>query len=936
VEAALLSKCGLKKLRPAKRRKYDWITIAEQRMTPERWRQIEDLYNLARDHGDGVLANADSDLREEVEALLAQNSTGMLDKDALSLPRDSTETQAGIGSQLGPYKIEALLGQGGMGQVFRAIDTRLGREVAIKVSQERFTDRFEREARAIAALNHPNICTLHDVGPNYLVMELVEGETLAARLRRGKLPMEQTIRYGAQIASALFAAHAKGVIHRDLKPVNVMVTKIGVKVLDFGLAKSIRDETLTVTNAVMGTPAYMAPEQREGKTCDARADIYALGLVLLEMATGRRAAPGEPAQLDSLPEKLTHLVKACLAEDPDNRLQSVQDVKLELEWIRDTGPESAAPRVAATAHWRAGLPWALFAAALAFAVFAWLRGAGARSTAKVELVRFEIPLPKDLTRFTGTFALSPDGRSLAFAAAGSDGIPRIWIRDLDSLEMRPLAGTESVDALLAWSPDGRSIAFASLQKLLKVDISGGFAKALCNLERVVLSGAWSKDGVILFGGVGGPLMQVSADGGIPTPVTALDTAHGDVAHLNPYFLPDGRHFLYVRESNTSEDISVASLDAKPTEQDHRRLIEGGVIGPMYLSSSSSEPGQLLFVRGAALMAQRFDAGRLTLSGDPIRVLEAPVATRSDSCLCSVANNGTLVYRAPGNPQSQLTWFDEKGKPLATVGPPGLYEWLSLSPAGTQALVSKRETSSNASLWLIDTTRDDPGTPLTGDPSTGYGNGGAWSPDGRSMIFNVGRAGQMADLYQRPIDGAGDGAALFHSGRVKHALSWSRDGFLLFNVLGNGVELWSLPVKEPSNAVPLLQGGSNYQGAQFSPDGHWVAYASNESSRYEVYVKSFSAGRLGDGARVSVHGGVSPRWGQDGKLYYLGLDDRLMTLKLARESVVQTEAPTELFAAPHTRDWAPSPDGKRFLFLAPQQQQDTPLTVVLNWQAGPKK
>ncbi|MGA2150125.1 MAG: serine/threonine-protein kinase, partial [Bryobacteraceae bacterium] len=315
-------------------------------MTPERWRQIEDLYNLACDRGDGVLADADPDLRREIQEMLAQKSGGkILDQAAFDLMTDSTQTQVMAGSRLGPYWIEALLGQGGMGQVFRAIDTRLGREVAIKVSQERFTDRFEREARAIAALNHPNICTLHDVGPNYLVMELVEGETVAARLKRGKLSLDQTIQYGTQIASALSAAHAKGIVHRDLKPDNVMIAKTGVKVLDFGLAKSTQDETLTVANAVMGTPAYMAPEQREGKACDARTDIHALGLVLSEMATGERAQPGERLlQFDSLPDKLAHVIERCLAQDPDGRWQSARDVKAELDWAAEpAGAPTPAP-----------------------------------------------------------------------------------------------------------------------------------------------------------------------------------------------------------------------------------------------------------------------------------------------------------------------------------------------------------------------------------------------------------------------------------------------------------------------------------------------------------------------------------------------------------------------------------------------------------------
>jgi len=440
-------------------------------MTPERWHQIEDLYHLACDQGAGVLANADPELRRKVQELLAQNSGGkLLDHAAFDRMADSTRTQVSAGAQLGPYKIEGLLGQGGMGQVFRAVDTRLGRTVAIKVAQERFTDRFDREARAIAALNHPNICTLHDVGPDYLVMELVDGETLAARLKRGRLPMEQTIQYGAQIASALSAAHAKGIIHRDLKPGNVMVTKAGVKVLDFGLAKSTLDETLTVANAVMGTPGYMAPEQREGKPCDARTDIYTLGLVLSEMATGTRAQPGEQPRLDSLSAKLAHVVKACLAEDPDNRLQSAQDVKLELEWIRDAGPErSERGQAAPAALWRRALPWGLLGVtALGFAVFAWWRETGMKNAVSAEPVRLQIALPqKPPLQLTRALALSPDGRQLAFGASGADGIPRIYLRAMDSLEMRPLPGTESAGSLLFWKPDGRFIAFDSGGKLGK-------------------------------------------------------------------------------------------------------------------------------------------------------------------------------------------------------------------------------------------------------------------------------------------------------------------------------------------------------------------------------------------------------------------------------------------------------------------------------------
>ncbi len=880
------------------------------------------------------------------------------------------------GTRLGPYEITAQIGAGGMGEVYRARDTRLSRTVAVKVlpsplaQSAESRERFEREARLIASLNHPHICTLYDVGREgnveYLVMEHLEGETLSSRLQRGPVSLEQTLEYSMQIADALDKAHRKGVTHRDLKPGNIMLTASGAKLLDFGLAKwqqptlhpdsslsqlATQAEPITAQGTILGTVPYMAPEQLEGREADARTDIFAFGAVLYEMATGRRAFAGtsqaslmakilesDPAPMRSLqpmtPASLERLVRACLAKDPDKRLQSARDAKVGLEWIRDAAGEPAESSGAARG-WGAALPWALLGlAVLAFAAFVWLRGAGARNTGETGAMQFEIPLPNELTRLTASFALSPDGRKLAFAAVGADGTPRIWIRELDSLEMHPLAGTDAVGRLLIWSPDSRSVAFDSGGNLRTIDIGGGIPRTLCKLDRVVQSGSWNKDGVILFGGVGKPLMRVSADGGVPTAVTVLDTEHGDVAHVDPYFLPDGRHFFYVRESGTSEDISVGSLDAKPGEQDSRRLLQGGAFSPTYVPSRGGDDGELLFVRGTALMAQRFDARRLTLSGDPVRVVDQPVGSVADSGFYAV-NDVALVHRTPSSSESQLTWFDETGKGLTTVGPGGAWGSLRLSPDGTRALVTKGVPSSNLSLWSIDMSRGVP-TPLAKDPTTGYYRA-AFSPDGRSMIFSVARAGQLQDLYERPIDAAGDGKRLLHSSRGKTASSWSPDGFLLFNVSGNGAELWALPVKDPDKAVPLLQGGPNYIAANFSPDGHWVAYESNESSRNEIYVKAFSGDRLERGGRVSPNGGYSPRWGPDGKhLYYLGLDYKLMTTTLTLGTDVQATTPTALFQAPRTVDWWPSPDAKRFLFLAPLQQRDSPFTVVLNWQQPMKR
>jgi len=950
-------------------------------MDPQHWRQIEELYSAALacepSERSRLLEQVGPEVRREVELMLAQSGSLLLDRPVWeALPEDSGTTLA-AGHRLGRYEIEAPLGAGGMGEVFRARDTRLNRTVALKISKTQFSERFEREARAIAALNHPNICQLYDIGHHggvdFLVMEYLEGETLFSRLKKGA-PPEQMLEYSIQIADALDKAHRKGLTHRDLKPGNIMLTKSGAKLLDFGLAKwkhgaaaspaplsQLFTETdpITARGTIVGTLPYMAPEQLEGKEADARTDIFAFGAVLYEMATGRKAFQSgsqasliakimhsDPPPIRSFepltPVSLDRLVKACLAKDPEERIQSARDVKLELEWIRDAAGEPAQPaRAGALSGWRRALPWGLFGAtALGLVVLLSLHEAGSRNTNDADPARFEIPLPAEPElHLTASLALSPDGRKLAFAAVGSDGTPQIWVRDFDSLQMHPLAGTASAGSLLIWAPDSQSVAFDSDGKLQTVDISGSSVKTLCDLDRLVFSGSWSKYGVILFAGFGGPVMRVSADGGIPAPVTALDTAHGDVAHTNPQFLPDGRHFLYLRDLDTSGAISVGSLDTKPGEQDPRRLIEG-VTGPAYASSPGRDSGELLFLRGRTLMAQRFDAGRLTLLGNQVAVVNEPVQKFFDTGIYSVANNGTLAYRTQGSPESQLTWFDEKGKSLTRVGPVAIYRSLALSPDGTQALVTKQEASGYGSVWLIDTSRGT-STPLANVPRAGYSQSVVWRQPGRGMIFGMARSGQMADLYEKPIDVAGDGQELFHSGKYKIPLSLSPDGFLLFNVYGKGLELWALPLKQPAKAAPLLQGGPNYLDAQFSPDGHWVAYESNESNRFDVYVRSFSEGHLGNGVLVSPDGGHDPRWSKDGKqLYYLGLDNKLMTTKVTLGTTAQAGVPTALFQAPRNPhlfpDWAPSPDGKRFLFLAPQQQQDTPITVVLNWQTGLKK
>ena len=577
---------------------------------------------------------------------------------------------------------------------------------------------------------------------------------------------------------------------------------------------------------------------------------------------------------------------------------------------------------------------------------------GAKSTVHAEPVRLQIALPQEATvAFTGALALSPDGRQLAFVASGADGIPRIYLRAMDSLEMRPLPGTESASSLLFWKPDGRFIAFDSGGKLRKIDISGGPAEIVCSLNLTGVGGTWNADGDILFGQFGGPVMRVSAAGGVATPVTVLDAAHGDVAHTEPQFLPDGRHFIYTRDLYTDIAISVGSLDVKPEEQDSRRLVQAS-LGGAYAPSSDPGFGQMLFLRGQTLMAQPFDARHLKTSGDPVRVVEEPLAPHWDTGTFSVSANGTLVYWSPGNVESQLTWFDAQGKVQGTVGSPAPYVNVALSPDGTRALVSKTEADLSLSPWMVDMSR---GTSARYELGASADTESAvWAPDGRSIIFSSSRAGQMEDIYEKQMGGAGDSQELVRSNEAKRALSWSPDGrFLLYLSIGGGTKykLWVLPLQGDRKPLPLLRTEFDELDGRFSPDGRWVAYVSNESGRYEVYVRPFAPDPLPQGISnagvkwlISDNGGSSPMWRQDGKeLYYIDLDGKLIAVTISAGSGFQAGVPKVLFQAPPVgaqkpgmARWAPSPDGKRFLFLVPETQEAAPLTVVLNWQAGLKK
>ena len=684
----------------------------------------------------------------------------------------SPEPKLTAGAMLGPYRVESKLGQGGMGEVWKAHDTRLGRSVAIKVSDAQFSERFNREARAVAALNHPNICTLYDVGPNYLVMELVEGHAPA-----GPLPLEKALHYALQIADALQAAHEKGIIHRDLKPANLKITPDGtVKVLDFGLAKTIHatspptedDATqtaaLTAAGAILGTAPYMSPEQAQGKSSDKRADIWAFGVVFHELLTGQRLFPGQTAsetlvavltktpEYDRIPAKVQRLLRSCLEKDPKRRLHDIADA-----W-RLLDDEAPAPLPTG----RSLTPWivaAVLATALAVTLAGTLWAPWRTPLPAAKPVRFQVSL--NIERLTGIANVSPDGLHLAFAARGSDGTNHLWIRDLDAVEAHELAGAESSQqftAALIWSPDSRFIAFDSGGKLKKVAIAGGLAQTLCNLPSpVMVGGSWNRDGVIIFGNINNHgIMRVSEAGGMASMVTLPDASRSEAYHVEPTFLPDGRHFLYLRTFHGAPEknaVYVGSLDVQPGQQDSKPLL-ATTIGPTYIPAEGTGTGQLLFLREGTLMAQPFNTQRLELTDVP-EVVAGGVVSFMDKGMFS-ASPGVLAYRNAIS-KSQLTWLDRGGRVIGTVGEAGLLQSFALSPDGRRVAVARAnaQTSSKVDIQVLDLSP----AKTTRFTSLAYANLPIWSPDGSRIIFHSPALNGGLELYQKPSTGSSEQAPL---------------------------------------------------------------------------------------------------------------------------------------------------------------------------------
>ncbi len=866
------------------------------------------------------------------------------------------------GARLGPYEISEAVGEGGMGDVYRAHDTRLDRDVAVKTIKGPFSERFEREARAISALNHPNICTLYDVGQHegsgYLVMEYIDGKPVA-----GPLPVEQAIGYGIQICEALHAAHRKGIVHRDLKPANILLTKQGVKLLDFGLAKlsstshsgvlpgtsggSAEQATvaaLTGAHTVVGTPQYMAPEQIEGREVDARTDIFAFGCVLYELLTGQRPFDGKtasavmaailatkPKPIEELvplaPPALERVVTRCLAKDPDDRWQTARDVAAELQWVSQGGSKVGLPAVVTgRRRLREGVAWAACGitalTALAFGV-AWAR----RAPEPPAIVRFPLVTPASLSNPSPPIA-SPDGRKIAFAA-DSEGKRMIWIRTLDAIDPRPLPGTEGVLRPF-WAPDSRFLAFFAGGKLKKVDISGGPSQTICDSVNGA-DGSWSTEGVILFDGRGtDPIWRVPAIGGAPTIEVSVDQKRGIFGVGWPEFLPDGRRFLYMKIGENSQEqvLMVGTLDSKDPK-------------PLFKVTSRvlyADPGYLLFVREHTLVAQKFDSDSLELDGEAIPLGEGLGVDDVGLASFSVSRNGLLAFRAGELQGRRLLWLDRQGQATPAIDAIGEYANAALSPDGKR-LAYDVIGIGGADLWIRDLTRGVNSRFTFEAPDELVPQ---WSPDGRRIAFTS-RAKGPGDLYVKDASGTREAEPMLVSPDEKYISDWSRDGrYLLYTARAGdatGWDIFALPLEGDRKPIPLVRTKFNELFATLSPDGKFIAYHSNESGRPEIYVQEFPEAR--NKWQVSTEGGTSAFWRADGRELFYRNAGRVMAVAVQTGDSFTVGSPQQLFETRFANltvrsVYRPTLDGQRFLALAPlARDAERPASVVLNWTTALK-
>jgi serine/threonine protein kinase/Tol biopolymer transport system component len=864
-----------------------------------------------------------------------------------------------------------------MGEVYKARDTRLGRIVAIKVlsaqlaADPQFRERFDREAKVIAALTHPHVCSLYDVGhqdgTHYLVMEFLEGQTLAEQLQKRRLLLDQALKVAIEIADALDTAHRAGIVHRDLKPGNIMLTSSGAKLLDFGLAKhgaaavdggmsallTTSPPSLTVQGTILGTFQYMAPEQLEGKNADARTDIFAFGAVVYEMITGRKAFEGntsanvmaaimsaEPPSIASLvpvsPPMLEHVLMRCLKKDREQRWQSVQDVRLELESIREA-PSRTSGSTPIRLRSRAGqwLAWTVSAGLLAALVATiWLRSVSPRQeqrNARLSIV------PPEQTTFLGGYAapylaLSPDGQRLAFVPTPIAGRTLIWIRSIDALAARPLAATDGA-SFPFWSPDGRQIAFFADGKLKVIDSNGGIPHAICDAPDS-RGGAWSRNGVIVFSPqLAGPLYRVSPSGGRSVAVTSLDASRQEISHRLPSFLPDGQHFLFLVQSGRPDNsvVNIGSVDSKEA----RPL---NILG----SKAVYSDGFILFARDQSLMAQAFDLSRLELSGEPVS-LGDPIVFRTTvfgDANFSVADNRTLSYWNGGQSATTLAWFARNGRPLGSLGAPANYYSLALSPDERNVAVEIGDpVTQTADIWLIDVAN---GIRSRFTSGRTFNWGPLWSPDGAQIVFGSLRSGPSS-LYRKRVTESGSEELLLKTPDFLGATTWSSDGRLILfqNVTTAKINLLPLSGdRAPRSILPteFVQGDG-----RLSPDGRWLAYTSNESGTWDVYVQPFPS--LNRKWRISPDGGSRAQWRGDGReLFYISPDQKLVAVTVTAEPSFTAGAPRPLFdvrvmpfpPAYPREQFAVAANGDRFLVNTFAEPVVSPITLELNLDAALRK
>ncbi len=875
-----------------------------------------------------------------------------------------------IGTRLGPYEILAPLGTGGMGEVYRARDTRLDRAVAVKIlpahlsSDATLRQRFEQEAKAISSLNHPHICALYDVGhqdgTDFLVMEYLEGETLAKLLEKGPLPLAQVLKYGVEIADALDKAHRRGIVHRDLKPGNIMITKSGAKLLDFGLAKAAvpltsgatltsaptRTTPVTQQGAIVGTFQYMSPEQLEAKELDARSDIFSFGSVLYEMVTGLRAFPGKSqfsvasAILEKEPERISKLqpttppvvdraIRVCFAKDPENRWQTARDLLLELKWIAE-GADQAVPSEAAANRAVLGRRALLLSLGtlLVGATIAGVASWELKTTPPGPIIRTVINLPPG-QRLTGldlpALALSPDGSQLAYVAI-QGSTQQLYLRAMDNLVARPISGTEGAMSPF-FSPDGRWLGFFAGGKLKKISINGGLAQVLS--DAVLPRGAsWGSQGIIAFAPSGtSVLQQVSDNGGTPQPLTRLEK--GDASQRWPEFLPGGGAVLFTTGATMANWMNgqVAAQSVRTGER--KNLIRGGA-QPHYTQS-----GHLVYAQGANLMAVPFDSQTLALTGAAVPVVQGVRQSSSNgSAQYSFSATGSLVY-VPGTVQGEqrkLVWVTRAGVEQPVAAPARVYRGLRLSPDGRNVATAIDEEETQ--VWQYDLSRETL-TRLTFGGNVG--SNPVWSPNGKRLAFTSNREGPI-NLFWQLTDGSGGLERLSTSDYINTPMSWSPDGQILAFIEINpttGYDIWMLRLSD-RKAQPFLRTQFNESTPRFSPDGRWLAYISDESGRYEIYVQPYPG--PGGKWQISTDGGTEPAWNSNGRELFYRNGDRMLAVDIATQPGFTAGKPHVLFQGSYEPSPGSNPNydvdfgGQRFLMLKQieQEQSATQINVVLNW------